>query len=142
MINYVSVKRNDKDLKKALSAIEELKNRYGQISLSDRGSLLNQPYVFANQLHSMLELSSVIAQCALLRKESRGAHFKPEYPERDDENWLKTTIATYNPKTKTANISYVPIDTRHIKPVQREYVQAKKTIPTVHNLPKNLSLPV
>lgn len=142
MINYVSVKRNDKDLKRALHAIEELKDRYSQIYLNDRGSLLNQSYVFANQLHSMLELASVITKCALLRKESRGAHFKPEYPERDDENWLKTTIATYNPKTKTADIFYAPIDTRHIKPVQREYVQAKKTIPTVHNLPKNLSLPV
>ncbi|MGL4348928.1 MAG: succinate dehydrogenase flavoprotein subunit [Chlamydiales bacterium] len=142
MINHVSVKRNDKDLKRALESIGNLKERSTQVYLNDRELLLNQSYVLANQLCYMLEVAEVMTKCALLRKESRGAHFKPEYPDRDDENWLKTTIATYNPRTKVSDISYVPVDTRHIKPVQREYVHAKKTIPTFHNLPKNASLSV
>ena len=50
--------------------------------------------VFARQLYNMLQLARVIAQGAAMRDESRGAHYKPDFPERDDKNWLKTTKAT------------------------------------------------
>ncbi len=61
-------------------------------TIKERG--VNQTYTFANQFDSMLELALVITKGALLRDEFRGAHYKPEFPERDDEHWLKTTIAT------------------------------------------------
>jgi succinate dehydrogenase / fumarate reductase flavoprotein subunit len=127
---------------KTLDKIKEIRERYKQISLDDRGSHLNQTYVFANQFDAMLELALVITKGALLRNEFRGSHFKPEFPERDDENWLKTTIATYDPTKDEPLISYVPVDLRYLKPIKREYAKAKKVKPTLENVPSNIVLPV
>ncbi len=142
MIRNVTVKRDNKDLEFTMSKLKELKERYLHISLDDKGELLNQTYAFANQFQAMLALATVITKGALLRNEFRGSHFKPEFPSRDDDNWLKTTIATYNPQTDEPDISYVPVDTRHIKPVQRDYTKAKKVKPTLENIPSNIQLPV
>jgi succinate dehydrogenase / fumarate reductase flavoprotein subunit len=142
MVRYVTVKRNNADLKRALEKIKEIKERYTHISLDDRGTLLNQTYIFANQFSAMLELALVITKGALLRDEFRGAHYKEEFPERDDEHWLKTTIATYDPAQDEPVISYAPVDIRHLKPVKRDYSKAKKVKPTLENIPNNLQLPV
>ncbi len=140
MVRYASVKRDNPDLKKTLEQIKKIRERYGKISLSDRGNLLNQTYVFAHQFKSMLEVALVIVKGALLRNEFRGAHFKPEYPERDDAHWLKTTIATY--EKDEPKISYEAIDTRHLDPIKRDYTQAKKVKPTLKNIPANIQLPL
>ncbi|MGE5196362.1 MAG: succinate dehydrogenase flavoprotein subunit [Anaerolineae bacterium] len=140
MVRNVTVKRNNSDLKKTIDQIKELRERYKQISLDDRGTLLNQTYAFANQFGPMLEIALVITKGALLRDEFRGAHYKPEFPNRDDEHWLKTTIATYDPKEP--NISYVPVDLRYCKPVMRDYSKAKKIKPSLENIPSNVQLPV
>jgi succinate dehydrogenase / fumarate reductase, flavoprotein subunit len=142
MINYVTVKRDNEDLKKALVAIKKIRERYKQITLDDHGTLLNQTYAFANQFAAMIEIALVITKGALLRDEFRGAHFKPEFPERDDINWLKTTIATYDPKKGEPDISYVPVDCRYLKPVLRDYTLAKKIKPKLENVPTNIQLPV
>ncbi len=142
MISHVSVKRNNLDLKKALSKIKEIRERYRNISLGDHGNVLNQTYIFANQFRSMLELALVMTKGALLRDEFRGAHYKPEFPERDDEKWMKTTIANYDPSKDEPHISYVPVDIRHLKPLKRDYVRAKKVQPTLENVPSNIQLPI
>jgi succinate dehydrogenase / fumarate reductase flavoprotein subunit len=142
MIANVTVKRNNADLKKTLEKIKELRERYADISLDDRGQHLNQTYVFANQFGPMLELALIMTKGALLRDEFRGSHFKPEFPERDDEKWLKTTIATYDPTKDEPVITYLPVDTRHLKPIKREYAKAKRVKPTLENLPENVVLPV
>lgn len=136
----VTVKRNNLDLVKTIEKIKEIRSRYREISLDDRGGGLNQTYIFANQFRSMLELALVMTKGALLRNESRGAHFKSEYPERDDENWLKTTIATY--EKEEPKISYEPVDIRHLAPLKRNYVTAKKVKPHLKNIPANLELPI
>ena len=110
--------------------------------MTDRGQHLNQTYVFARQFPAMLEVALIIAKGALLRNEFRGSHFKPEFPERDDVNWLKTTIAAYDSKEDEPIISYEPVDTRHLDPVQRDYVTAKKVKPTLKNIPENIQLPL
>ncbi len=140
MIRNVTVKRDNQGLQETLNKIKELRERSANISLSDRGQNVNQTYTFANQFGPMLELALVITKGALLRNEFRGAHFKPEFPERDDENWLKTTIATSAPDEP--EISYVPVDLRYLKPVKREYAKAKRMKPTLENLPQNIVLPV
>jgi len=140
MVQYVSVKRDNPDLQKTIEKLKELRERYRHITLDDKGHTLNQTYVFANQFGPMLELALVIAKGALLRDEFRGAHFKPEFTERDDEHWLKTTIATYNPKEP--DISYEPIDMRHLDPIKRDYTHAKKVKPTLKNVPTNIQLPL
>jgi succinate dehydrogenase / fumarate reductase flavoprotein subunit len=142
MIRNVTVKRSNKDLATTLDSIKEIRERYQKISLDDRGTLLNQTYIFANQFNSMLELAMIITKGALLRDEFRGSHFKPEFPERDDKNWLKSTIATYDPKKDEPVISYEPIDTPYLKPIQRDYTKAKRVKPKLENIPKNIQLPI
>jgi len=140
MVRNVSVKRDNTNLQKTIDHIKQLRERYKHITLDDKGSRLNQTYTFAAQFGPMLELALVITKGALLRNEFRGAHFKPEFPERDDAHWLKTTIATYNPDEPV--ISYEPVDTRHLSPVKRDYTQAKKVKPTLSNVPANIELPL
>lgn len=142
MVLYASVKRDNPDLQKTIETIKKIRDRYENIGLSDRGTALNQTYVFAHQFRAMIEIALVIAKGALLRNEFRGSHFKPSFPERDDENWLKTTIATYDPKKDEPVISYEPVDMRHLDPIKRDYTHAKKVQPTLKNIPKNIQLPL
>jgi succinate dehydrogenase / fumarate reductase, flavoprotein subunit len=138
MMRNVTVKRNNPDLQKAIDGIKAIRERYASISLDDRGSHLNQTYAFAHQFESMLELALVMAKGALLRNESRGSHFKPEFPNRDDGNFLKTTVATFDPMEP--KISYLPVDTRHVKPVPRDYQKAGAA-PKLENVP-TIKLPI
>jgi succinate dehydrogenase / fumarate reductase flavoprotein subunit len=140
MIRNVSVKRDNDMLQQTIGKIKQLRERYKQITIADQGSHLNQTYTFAAQFGPMLELALVITKGALLRNEFRGAHFKPEFPQRDDKKWLKTTIATYHPDEPT--ISYEPVDTRHFDPVSRDYTHAKKMKPTLKNVPDKIELPL
>ena len=142
MVSNVTVKRNNADLQKTLDVIKNIRERYNNISLDDKGSGVNQTYTFANQFASMLELALVITKGALLRDEFRGSHYKPDFPERDDKNWLKTTIATYDPNLGEPAISYEPVDMRYLKPIARDYSKAKKVVPHLENLPSNIPLPV
>lgn len=142
MVDNVTVKRNNKDLQRTLDKIYEIEERYKKIKLGDRSQFANQTYAFANQFRAMLDLSKIITKGALLRDEFRGAHYKEDFPDRDDEHWLKTTIATFDPNSKEPKISYEPVDLRHLKPIKRDYVTAKKVKPTLENVPVNIQLPI
>lgn len=139
MVRHVSVKRDNPDLANAIDAIKEIRDRYRNIGLDDRTTCLNQTYVFAHQFEAMLEIALVIAKGALLRNEFRGAHFKPEFPERNDAQWLKTTIAQY--AKDEPMISYEPVDLRYLDPIQRDYTHAKKVKPELKNVPANIPMP-
>ena len=139
MVRHVTVKRSNPALKK-LSRRSTSCGSGTKTSLDDRGTLVNQTLIFAHQFRSMLELSLVMTKGALLRDEFRGAHFKPEFPRRDDDHWLKTTIASYSPEGPL--ISYRPVDTRHLKPIQRDYTKAKKVKPQLDNIPREVILPI
>ncbi|MBF5060024.1 Succinate dehydrogenase flavoprotein subunit [Candidatus Neptunochlamydia vexilliferae] len=142
MVQHVTVKRSNENLKKTIDFIKEIRERYKNISLDDTGSLHNQTYIFANQFQSMIELALVMTKGALLRDEFRGSHFKPEFSERDDQNWLKTTIASYNPNSDEPEITYEPVDTPYLKPIQRDYTKAKRIKPQLENIPTNIELPI
>lgn len=142
LVNNVTVERNNADLKRTMDKIHELKERYQRITLGDRSRFANRTYAFANQFGPMLDIAAVITKGALLRDESRGAHFKSEFPHRDDEHWLKTTIATHDPNHWEPIISYESVDLRHLKPTHRDYSQAKKVQPTLTDVPVNIKLPI
>lgn len=142
MVRYASVKRDNADLAKTLTKIQEIRDRYASISLDDRGSLLNQTYVFAHQFRAMLEVALIIVKGALLRDEFRGSHFKTGFTERNDAEWLKTTIAMYDPNQGEPLISYESVDMRHLDPIKRDYTQAKKMKPTLKNIPQHIQLPL
>ena len=140
MVRNATVKRDNPDLIKTLEKLKELRERYKQITLDDKGTTLNQTYVFAHQFKAMLELSLIIVKGALLRNEFRGSHFKPEFPHRDDEHWLKTTIATY--RKDEPDISYKGVHLSYLDPFPRDYAHAKKVKPTLKNIPSNIQLPL
>ncbi len=75
--------------------------RYKRISMIDTSRWSNQAASFTRQLWNMLQLARVITLGAYHRNESRGAHYKPEFPERNDEEWLKTTKAKYTPTVRS-----------------------------------------
>ena len=142
MTRNTTVVRNNKDIRATLEKIDELDDRYHNVSLSDKGRWTNQNLSFTRALGYMLIIARVIAQGALQRNECRGAHYKPEFeipaPDAEDsvglrkqaeqwckalskrnEQWLKTTIAKYTPDGPV--ISYENVDTSLIPPRPRTY---------------------
>ncbi|GFR39028.1 succinate dehydrogenase flavoprotein subunit [Insulibacter thermoxylanivorax] len=123
MTNNMTVVRYNKRLEETIVKIKELKERYQDINVNDRSRWANQSASFVRQLWNMLELAEAMTKSALLRNESRGAHYKPEFPERDDENFLKTTIASYTPEGPS--ITYEDVDISLIPPRKRDYTTDK-----------------
>lgn len=136
MVSHCTVVRSNQGLQEAICKIKEIQERYEHITLDDQGSTLNQTYQFANQFGYMLDTALAIAKAALLRDEFRGAHFKPEFPDRDDANWLKTTIAKYH--KEGPEISYLPVDIRHLDPIKRDYTKAKRIRPKLKQMPEKI----
>jgi succinate dehydrogenase / fumarate reductase flavoprotein subunit len=92
MTRDCSVFRLDRGLQEGLAKILELRGRYGEIGLDNRGDRFNTDLTDALELEGLLDLSETIVLSALARKESRGAHSREDYPERDDDNFLKHTL--------------------------------------------------
>jgi succinate dehydrogenase / fumarate reductase, flavoprotein subunit len=122
--NVTVVRYNDK-LKATDEKLLELKDRYDHISINDSNLWATMALPHARHLKNMIELARVITLGALNRNESRGAHYKPDFPDRDDENWMKTTIAEYSGEGPV--FSYDPIDVSLIPPRKRDYSKGKKT---------------
>jgi len=118
--NCTVVRRND-DLQKTLDQCQDWKARYKRIKLSDTGMWSNQNLSFARATGDMILLAEAILKGALMRNESRGAHYKPAFPDRKDAEFLKTTIATFDPKNNTTIISYENVDTSLVTPRARDY---------------------
>jgi succinate dehydrogenase / fumarate reductase flavoprotein subunit len=125
MTEHATVIRYNKNLKKADEKIVELIDRYKNVNLSDRSQWANTSFAFARQLKNMLELSRTVALGALLRDESRGAHYKPDFPDRNDEKFLKTTKASFTGDVCGPRFELEEVDTQYIKPRPRRYDAAK-----------------
>ena len=121
--NVTVVRYNDK-LQETDAKLLELMDRYKRISINDSNLWATMALPHARHLDNMLELARVITLGALNRNESRGAHYKPDFPDRDDDNFLKTTIAEYSGEGPV--LSYEPVDVSLIAPRKRDYSKAKK----------------
>lgn len=121
MTSNCTVVRRNEDLQKTLDKAQEWKARYKQIKLSDTGMWSNQNLSFARATGDMILLAEATLKAALLRDESRGAHYKPAFPQRNDERFLKTTIATFDVANNTTVISYEAVDTSLVTPRARTY---------------------
>ncbi|MGD7044163.1 succinate dehydrogenase flavoprotein subunit [Jeotgalibacillus proteolyticus] len=122
--NVTVVRYNDK-LEETDAKIQELLERFENININDTNKWSNQGAVFTRQLKNMLHLARVVTIGALQRNESRGAHFKPDFPDRNDEEFLKTTMAKFNPATNSPEIHYEDVDTSLIEPRKRDYSKKK-----------------
>jgi succinate dehydrogenase / fumarate reductase flavoprotein subunit len=99
--------------------------RYKDVRVPDQSGWTNQSLFFTRQLWNMLVLARVITLGALQRDESRGAHYKPDFPDRDDERFLKTTRARYVGPSDPPQLTYEAVDIQYIKPRPRRYDVAK-----------------
>ncbi|MRG88379.1 succinate dehydrogenase flavoprotein subunit [Salinibacillus xinjiangensis] len=121
MTDNVTVVRDNKKLLQTDEKIQELLERYENININDTSRWSNQGAMFTRQLKNMLQLARVITLGAYNRNESRGAHYKPEFPERNDEEFLKTTMAKFTGDKSEPEIYYEDVDTSYIKPRKRDY---------------------
>ena len=125
MTKDCTVIRYNKNLKQTDVKIVELLERFRHVNLSDKTQWANTSVAFTRQLYNMLQLARVVAQGAGMRDESRGAHYKPDFPERDDKNWLKTTKAVFAPDADEPKFEFEPVDTSLLPPRPRKYDAVK-----------------
>lgn len=123
MTDHVTVVRYNDKLKLTLEKIKELRQRWNKIGVPDTGGYTNQPAVFTRWLRHMIDLAEVITFGAILRDESRGMHFKPDFPDRDDPRFMKHTMARYTPDGP--EITYKDVDASLLPPRPRRYDVAK-----------------
>jgi succinate dehydrogenase / fumarate reductase flavoprotein subunit len=125
MTRNCTVIRYNKNLEQTDVKLVEFLERFNNINLSDKSQWANTSFIFTRQLYNMLQLSRVIAQGAALRNESRGAHYKPDFPDRDDKNFLKTTKAYFAPDADEPRFEFEPVDISLLPPRPRRYDMAK-----------------
>ena len=119
----ITIKRQDTPTSKSYWEEFELAWHPGMNVISSMMEIAANPVT--RQLYNMLQLARVVAQGARMRDESRGAHYKPDFPERDDKNWLKTTKAYFAPDADEPKFEFEPVDTSLIPPRPRKYDAAK-----------------
>jgi len=119
MNEKVWIYRKGDQLESALREIRELRKRFKNIKVEDKGKSFNTGFFSTLQLDFMLELAEVTVASAIPRAESRGAHSRLDYPKRDDQDWLKHTLAYY---TKDGpRLEYIPVTITKWPPVARTY---------------------
>ena len=120
MMQKVSVFRTKDHLLEALEKVRDLKRRYGQIGVQDKGNCFNRELLDAIELGNMLDLAEVITLAALRREESRGAHSREDFPKRDDDKWLLHTMARYAADNEP-ELLYKPVTITRFQPEERKY---------------------
>ncbi len=119
------VKTGDR-MRQATTKLDELEDRCARMRLNDAAAWSNRTLSYARSLKDMVILAKVILKGGLLREESRGSHYRLDFPDRDDERFLKTTVAEYVSNEKDPNrIFYCNIDARLVKPRPRTYGEKK-----------------
>ena len=115
----VGVYRNEEDLLKTCQTLRDLRHRFSDIRIEDKTDIFNTERTTVLELDYMLDLAEAIANSALQRKESRGSHTRTDYPDRDDENFLKHTMVLRTPEGP--NIEYAPVTITRWQPEERNY---------------------
>jgi succinate dehydrogenase / fumarate reductase flavoprotein subunit len=119
MVEYGSVFRNEEGLKKGIEEIRSLRDRYQDIEVVNRGKAFNYELMEAIELGHQLHISEVILSSALQRKESRGAHFREDFPARADQSYLKHTLVFRT--SKGPEVKYKPVKITRFQPEARVY---------------------
>jgi succinate dehydrogenase/fumarate reductase flavoprotein subunit len=119
MNEHVAVFRNEEGMQTALKTILKLKERFAQLAVRDSSKVFNTSLLFTMELGFMLDVAETICVGALARKESRGAHYRTDMPERDDENWLRHILVHASPEGPS--IDYLPVVITKWQPEARSY---------------------
>jgi succinate dehydrogenase / fumarate reductase flavoprotein subunit len=124
MDDKVFVERSDQSLRRALDSLDGLQDTYQRVQMQDKGKTFNTELVEAIELGFLLDCAEATIHGALARTESRGAHYRLDYPKRDDANWLKHTLAYKGTKTHDVRLDYkdvILLDDPIFKPKERKY---------------------
>lgn len=119
MMEHVGIYRNEEDMQAAVRDIQALRDRYQQVRVQDTSKSFNTDLLEVIELGNLLDLSLITAAAALDRQESRGAHSREDYPERDDDNWLKHSLAYL--EQDSVRLEYKVVDTSIWEPKPRTY---------------------
>ncbi|MCT7960155.1 succinate dehydrogenase/fumarate reductase flavoprotein subunit [Laspinema sp. D1] len=119
MSDHCGVFRSDELMREGLKQLEQFQQQYQQIYLDDKGKLWNTEIIEALELRSLMVVGQLILASALNRQESRGAHFREDYPDRDDDQFLKHTLSYYSPAG--VDIRYRPVTITQFQPKERKY---------------------
>src|SRR5712692_8415513 len=111
--------RKEEEMKKSCDTLRQLRERFSNIAIEDKGEVFNTQVIAALELDFMLDVAEAVAHSALNRKESRGSHTRTDFPKRDDQNFLKHTLAHRTPQGP--RIEYLPVTITHWQPEERKY---------------------
>ena len=125
LMEKVGIFRNEKDLAKAVEELKELHHRARSLGLRSKVSGANPELSAALQLPGMIRLALTVAYGAQQRKESRGSHYREDYPQRDDANWLKRTLATWPDGADLPQLTYEPVRITEMPPGDRGYGESQ-----------------
>ncbi|MFJ7047989.1 succinate dehydrogenase flavoprotein subunit [Streptomyces sp. JV178] len=120
----VMVFRTEQTIKTAVEKIAELRERYRNVAIQDKGKRFNTDLLEAIELGNLLDLAEVMAVSALARKESRGGHYREDYPNRDDVNFMRHTMAyreVGDDGSETVRLDYKPVVQTRYQPMERKY---------------------
>ena len=118
------VYRTEGSLKQALGDIDALRERYGRVSVQDKGRRFNTDLLEAVELGFLIDLAELLVVSALARQESRGGHFREDYPHRDDVNFMRHTLAYREVESDgraTIRLDYKPVVQTRYQPMERKY---------------------
>ena len=122
MTKGIGVFRDQASMEGAKAAIRNVSERMPKIAIQNKGKVFNTDLIFTLEMEFMADVGKAIVHSALTRKESRGAHFRTDITERDDENWLKHTLAYHDPDNEDGvRVETSPVTITKWEPVKRVY---------------------
>jgi fumarate reductase flavoprotein subunit len=119
MEDGAGIYRSEEEMKKTCNTLRQLRERFSNLVIEDRGDVFNTQMIAALELDFMLDVAEAVAHSALNRKESRGSHTRTDFPKRDDQNFLKHTLAHRTPQGP--RIEYLPVTITRWQPEERKY---------------------
>jgi succinate dehydrogenase / fumarate reductase flavoprotein subunit len=119
MFDHVGIFRTDAGMQQALAKVRELKERFKHVRVEDHGKVFNTNLLNTWELGNLLDLAEIVTVCAINRTESRGAHSRDDFPQRDDANWLKHTLTWV--RDGEIKIDYKPVVITKYQPKERVY---------------------
>jgi succinate dehydrogenase / fumarate reductase flavoprotein subunit len=120
MFDHAFVVRSEEGLAKMGEILDGLRERYGRISITDRGSIYNTDLMEAVEVGFLLDCATTLVAAAQARDESRGAHYREDHPLRDDANWLKHSLA-YRREDGSVRLETKPVQMGPYVPMERKY---------------------